>query len=382
MPGSVGRGWASWVVLAVLAAGPAAAQIPPGPAASLPPPRQLPPDTPSLPPPTPVPAPPPPLVGAPPGALPSMSPAGVSAAGFATRPVDLQPLPGSLPDLLDQEYAARAGLRYCVWDGTVITAFPNSLLWQPPLASPTEPRFQVLPSTLNNYTNDWTLDTSIGNTVGMFRAEPTGRDVAYQLDLFAVVLTRLTPSDLVAADYRFGVPLTARWGPWHAKLSYEHTSGHLGDELIHAQHVLPDSITTYSKDEVVLGLGRWLTDRFRLYGVVGYAARQQLPDPNPPLVLAQSRSRWRFGTGFEWFYNPGPTGWAGTPFVAANLDSRGEESFNPNVTAQVGWLWRNPLQRLASFRIFGEYYNGRPVYGQFYDRGREHFYAVGFAGDY
>jgi hypothetical protein len=375
MPGSVGRGWASWVVLAVLAAGPVAAQIPPGPAASLPPPSV------QLPPPTPVPTPPPPLLGAPP-VLGSASPAAVSAAGFATRPVDMKPLPGSVADQLDQEYEARRSFRYCVWNGTDITAFPNTLLWQPPLASPIEPRFQALPTTLDNYTNKWTLDTSIGNTVGLFRVEPAGHDAAYQLDLFAVVLTRLTPSDLVAADYRFGIPVTARWGPWHAKLGYEHTSGHLGDEVIHAQLVPPTQITAYSKDEVVLGLGRWLTDRLRLYGVIGYAARQQLPDPNPPFVLAQSRSKWRFSTGFEWFYNSGPTGWGGTPFVAANLDSRGEESFNPNVTAQFGWLWRNPFQRLASFRIFGEYYNGRPVYGQFYDRGREHFFAVGFAGDY
>ncbi len=393
MPGSVGRGWAVGFVLAAgLLAGPASAQTPPA-TSVLPQPRELPPGPvpAGLPPPIPVPA----LPGPPPNPLEapaptywapapgSPTPAAVSAAGLATRPVDFKPLPGSLEDEITQEYEARKGFRQCVWTGTVITAFPNSLLWTPPLASPIEPRFQALPTSLDNSSGGkWTLDTSIGNTVGMFRVEPTGHDVAYQLDIFAVVHTRLSPNDLLASDYRFGIPITARWGAWHAKIAYEHTSAHLGDEFIRSQLVPPTQITAYAKDEIVLGLDRYLTDGFRLYGVIGYAQRQQLPDPNPPFVLAQERSKWRFSAGFEWLYNPCPTGWAGTPFVALNVDSRGEESFNPNLTAQAGWLWRNPLQRLATFRIFGEYYNGRSLYGQFYDRPRERFYAVGFATDY
>jgi hypothetical protein len=401
MPGSVGRGGASWAVLLAVA-GPALAQTPPPPptppaitvplpppqpalpaAQPLPPPQPGPPLIPAPAPVTPPPQPGPPLIPAPapvtppllevpPGVLTSASPAGVSAAGLATRPVDLRPLPGSLQDQLDQEYAARAAFRYCTWRGTTITGFPNSLLWQPPFGIKREPRLMASPTTLDNFRESWTLDTSIGTTVGMWRVEPIGQDTAYQFDIFGVVHTRLTPRDVAVTDYRFGFPLTARRGPWHFKLAYEHTSSHLADELLRAQ--LPFRVDNYDRDELVFGVGRWFAERVRTYGQVAYAFAQTYPFPE------SDDFRWRFDAGFEW-YCPLPTGWRGTPFLAVNVDSRGDAAFQPGVTAQAGWLWRNPFQRLANARLFVEYYNGRSPYGQFY-LDREEFYAFGISCDY
>jgi hypothetical protein len=304
--------------------------------------------------------------------LTSVSPAGVSAAGLATRPVDLMPVPGSLEDQLQREYAARASFRHCAWTGTTITGLPNSLLWEPPFAIKREPRMLVLPTSLDNFREKWTLDTSIGTTVGFWRFEPAGRDAAYQLDLFGVVHSRLTPEELVAADYRFGVPLSARRGPWQFKLAYEHTSSHLGDEFIDLQR--PNRIPGFARDEVVFGVGRRLAERLRLYGQVAYAFFIDYP------FASTDDFRWRFDAGFEW-YCPEPTGWKGTPFVAFNLDSRGDAAFQPGVAAQAGWLWRNPYQRLANIRLFAEYTNSRSPYGQFY-LDREDFYAVGLSCDY
>ncbi|HET6572445.1 MAG TPA: DUF1207 domain-containing protein [Fimbriiglobus sp.] len=411
MIGRAGRDWASWALLAIVA-GPALAQTPPPPAvppavtvtlqppvkpgppdALLPPPKKagppeqllptpkkvVPPPAPVKPPEPPTPAPAetplpkaPPAPQVPPGVLTSVSPAGVSAAGLATRPVDFLPLPGGLEDQLQREYAARASFRHCTWTGTTITALPNSLLWQPPFAIKREPRMLVLPSALDNYDQSWTLDTSIGTTVGFWRFEPAGRDAAYQVDLFGVVHSRLTPDDLVAADYRFGVPLTARRGPWQFKLAYEHTSSHLVDDFI--RHQSPARLNEFIRDEAVFGVGRCVAGRLRVYGQVAYAFQMTYPNPT------RDAFHWRFDTGFEW-YNPEPTGWKGTPFVAFNLDSRGDAAFQPGVTAQAGWLWRNPYQRLANIRLFGEYTNSRSPYGQFY-LNREDFYAVGLACDY
>ena len=255
----------------------------------------------------------------PPGVLTSVSPAGVSAAGLATRPVDLMPLPGSLEDQLDREYAARAGFRYCVWNGTTITGLPNNLLWEPPFAIKREPRMLVLPTSLDNFAETWTLDTSIGTTVGLWRFEPVGRDAAYQVDVFGVVHSRLTPDDLVASDYRFGIPLTARRGPWHFKFAYEHTSSHLGDDFIRNRPPFP--LGEYIRDEAVFGVGRWFAERLRVYGQVAYAFDMTYPQP-----VVDDDVRWRFDAGFEW-YCPQPTGWKGTPFVALNIDSRGDSDF-------------------------------------------------------
>ncbi len=399
MIGKAGRGWVSWVLLAAFA-GPALSQTPPPPpvppakTVTLPPPRPVapppaqpggppssllpPPGAPKPPPPPAKPVEPPPDAKAPvpppvpPGVLTSVSPAGVAAAGFATRPVDLQPLPGSLEDQFDHEYAARAGFRHCVWTGTTITGLPNSLIWEPPFAIKREPRMLVLPTSLDNYRQTWTLDSSIGTTVGLWRFEPVGRDAAYQIDVFGVVHSRWTPDDLVAHDLRFGIPLTARRGPWQFKLAYEHTSSHLGDDLLRARPLTPTG--DFRREEAVVGIGRWIAERLRVYGQAAYAFTMTYPNP------ADDDFRWRFDAGFEWFC-PKPTGWKGTPFVALNIDSRGDSAFQPGVTAQAGWLWRNPYQRLANVRLFAEYTNSRSLYGQFYQN-REKFYAVGLSCDY
>ena len=284
----------------------------------------------------------------------------------------LPPLPGSLEDEAARWYDARRGFHVCTWRDTAITAAPYSLLWEPPLASKREPRFLVNPTTLDNPGQSWTLDTSIGNTVGLLRAQPVGHDVAYQLDIFGVVHTRLTPEDLDAADYRFGVPLTARWGAWHGKLAYEHTSAHLGDEFLRRNPGTP--VLAFARDEVVLGVGRWVRDRLRVYGQLGYAFFSDLPFGTP------DDAKWRFDTGFE-VYCPAPTGLSGQPFFAAHLNSLGYASYNPNVNVQAGWMWRNPYQRLSNVRLYGEYYNGRSPYGQFYQT-REEFYSVGWSCDY
>jgi hypothetical protein len=284
------------------------------------------------------------------------------------RPVDLQPLPGSLEYSFEEELAAREMQRKLIWNGTSIQNFPNTLLWEPVYASKREPRMMVGGTNFQNYVNDRTLETSIGTTLGLWRITPPGHDWAFQFDLFGVVHSRLSPQDLMAADYRFGVPITFRWAELHGKIGYEHTSTHLGDEYQRNTGQLPRN---FSKDEAVFGLGHYLLERsLRIYGQVSYAFFQDLPDdPN----------RFRFDTGFQYVV-PG-WGAAGSPFVAAHADFQGALGFNANVNLQAGWLWRNPTQRLSNARVFFEYYRGRSPYGQF-SSDREDFYGVGAACDF
>jgi hypothetical protein len=282
-----------------------------------------------------------------------------------------KPFPGSTADQFYRDYAGRELFRHCCGDGTVLIGFPSTLLWEPPFAAKREPRMMALPTTLNNYVGPWTLDTSLGTTVGLFRLIPSWSPaLEAQLDLFGVVHTRLSPDDLIVADYRFGFPVTFRHGPWHAKIAYEHTSAHVGDEGIQNGRIPINKHTT--KDEVVFGLGRWFEDCLRLYGQSSYAFYQNLPD--------DSLGRWRFDIGFE-LYNRQPTGFWGTPFVALNADFRGDQKYNGNLNVQAGWLWRNPEQRLAMWRTFIEYYNGRSPYGQLQFT-RERFLGAGVAADY
>ena len=282
------------------------------------------------------------------------------------------PLPGTIEDTYQQELEARRGFATYTWRGTRLTAFPNTLLWEPPLAVKKDPRMQFLATDQSNYRSSYTIDTWIGGTQGLWRVEPEGADFAAQVDIFGLVLTRLSPDDLMAADYRFGVPLSWRWGWWQGKVGYEHTSAHLGDEIIAARGLVTRS---FAKDEVVLGFGRFVYDDLRVYGHLGYAFSFQVPD-----VETTTGHRFRYDVGFEW-YNRCPTGFVGTPFVAANVEWRGDQGYTPNLTLQAGWLWKNPFQRLGQARVFVEHYRGRSPYGQFM-KDRETYSSVGFGFDY
>ncbi len=75
--------------------------------------------------------------------------------------------------------------------------------------------------------------------------------------------------DLETADFRFGVPLTMRQGPWQWKFGFYHLSSHLGDEYMVRNDTL-DRIN-FSRDCLVLGVGLYLNPNLRLYTEADYA---------------------------------------------------------------------------------------------------------------
>lgn len=317
-----------------------------------------------------------------PSPVPAGNPAGDPAAGpipGPAPPIEIDgppgrpvPLPGSVEDEYTQGLLAREGFRTYTWRDTAITAFPSSLLWDPGLAVQKDPRMKATYSNLPNYRGSRTVDTSIGGTQGLYRFDFIGRDLQVQTDIFGLVQTRLTPEDKVFADYRFGFPLTARWGWWQGKLAYEHTSSHLGDRLLRA---IPQAIPSWAKDEVVVSAGRIIEDQLRVYATYAYALQLFVPG-----VEGTFRTRSRFDLGFEW-YDRRPTGFWGTPYLAGNVEWQGSQGFQPNYTAQAGWMWRNPTTRLSQFRVFVEHYRGQSPYG-INSTVREQYTAAGIAFDY
>jgi hypothetical protein len=303
------------------------------------------------------------------------APSGAGAPPIAGMPVDPGPSwpdpfrpqppapPGCPPPGCEPACPDGAARRTC-------TAFPRTLLWEPPLASLREPRFLAMPTTLSNGSTSSTAETSIGNTVGLLRVAPAAWRTALQLDVFAVAHSRFADYDaLVATDYRAGFPISFARGPWHGKIGYEHTSTHLGDEIQQLTGQVP---IDFIKDELVIGLGRYLFDRrWRVYGQAAWAFNQSIPgDPSP----------YRFAVGSEWVLRHA-TGWRGSPFAAANVDFDGAVDYDAALSLQAGWLWRDPDRRLAQCRIFGQYFTGPSPYGQFF-RTREDWFGLGLAIDY
>lgn len=287
-------------------------------------------------------------------------------------PLGRPPLPGSVEDEYTQELYAREGFRTFTWRDTAIAAFPSRLLWEPGLAVQRDPRMKATYSNQANFRGANSLDTSIGGTQGLFRFDFIGRDLQVQTDIFGLVQTRLSPEDVTFADYRFGLPFTAKWGWWQAKLAYEHTSSHLGDRLLRA---VPQPVPSWAKDEIVLGVGRILEDQLRLYATYAYAFQLIVPGVEP-----SGRTRSRFDLGFEWF-DRRPTGFWGTPYLAGSIEWQGSQGFQPNYTAQAGWMWRDPTRRLSQFRVFVEHYRGQSPYG-INSAVRERYTSVGLAFDY
>ena len=156
------------------------------------------------------------------------------------------------------------------WSQAQWQFFPAGLLWHPPWANQREPRSGVR---FSNARNESTIDTAIGGEFGLVRWRPDDQTYeGVQFDVMAVVFTRFNDRRLLtAADYRVGAPLTYAKGPWQAKLAYEHTSTHLGDEYI---EVFGRRQAPHVRDEIVLGLAHLFGQSVRIYGRRGF--------PSPP----------------------------------------------------------------------------------------------------
>ena len=285
-----------------------------------------------------------------------------AAEAAVTPPPDVFPAPDAAPAPIDGLFALPCG-------DLLVTGGPHTLLWRPPLANQREPRMALKMTSLENDTTTSTIDTAVGATFPVFRfGWADGGGGRLQQDVFAVVFSRFRRnSELVATDFRFGVPLTYARGPWHAKLAYEHTSTHDGDDNLLRSGRPREQLV---RDDLVVGLGRYFGERWRVYGQAGYAMS----------MSAEKEEPFRYDWGVEW-QGRSPTGFVGRPFAAFDMDLRGEQGYEPNVTAQVGWYWGQPGGRLSACRLALEFYDGKSPFGGFLQT-REQWYGFNVSVDY
>ena len=227
---------------------------------------------------------------------------------------------------VDEPYfESRSGWQGDVWGWKLL---PQTILYRSYLAGAKESRFGS--AWVHTRDQGWLWDIALGGRAGILRygsldeTDPEG----FQLDIEGAGLPRLDleeEHDLVAADFRFGIPLTYRRGTWQAKAAYYHLSSHLGDEFMIKNPLFPR--INYSRDVLVLGVGYFVTERLRLYGEAGWAFYCDVCEP------------WEFQFGFD--YAPAQaTGLRGAPFVAVNGHLREEVNFGGNLVVQAGWAWQ------------------------------------------
>lgn len=230
---------------------------------------------------------------------------------------------------------------------------PDGLLYKSYLAGQREPRLGSQWVQKRDY--GWVWDSTLGGRVGVLRYGSTDDlyPEGWQIDIEGAAFPRLDAEharDLIDADFRVGVPLTWRRGPWEAKLAYYHLSAHLGDEFMVTHPAVPR--INYVRDCAVIGLGLHPHPDWRLYSEVGYG-----------MYVDGGALPWEFQFGIEYSPLERSTIW-GAPFAASNAHLRQENDFSGNFTVQLGWQWRGASGHLM--RVGAHYFNGMSEQYQFY----------------
>jgi len=245
---------------------------------------------------------------------------------------------------------------------------PDGLMYPAYLANGRESRISA--QWLQEEDQGGLWDITLGGHVGIFRygtSDPL-LPQGFQADIEGAAFPRLTldwDRDLVSVDFRFGVPLTLRQGPFETKLAYYHLSSHLGDEFW-MKHPDLERIN-YSRDVFVWGIAYRIVPDLRLYGEAGWA-----------VYTSGGSEPWEFQFGVD-YSSVRLSSALGSPFFALNARLRQEVDFGGNFTAQTGWQWRGQSGHLL--RTGFSYFNGKADQGEFFRQQEEQF-AFGIWYDY
>ncbi len=222
---------------------------------------------------------------------------------------------------------------------------PAGLMYRSYLAGDREPRISSQWVHLRDL--GWRWDATLGGRVGLLRYG-TNNDLwpqGWQIDVEAAAFPRLDLEhlrDLDAVDFRAGVPITTRQGPFETKFGYYHLSSHIGDEYLLRFPDFPR--INYVREALMLGMAVYLNPSLRLYSEVDYS-----------FYVDGGALPWEFQFGAD-FSSIEPSGFGGAPFFAVNGHLRQENDFGGNVTLQTGWQWRGYTGHLC--RIGLQYFNG------------------------
>ncbi len=245
-----------------------------------------------------------------------------------------------------------------VWQWRLL---PDEVIWHSYWAGAHEPRISGV--TFFDAENGIAfLDVTLGGRVGILRYgtgdhPSAGRPQGWQFDIEGAASPRLNLDedwDVEAVDFRFGLPISYGQDNWQLKFSYYHLSSHMGDEFAVRTGKLGERIN-FSRDTLVLAGSYYPMPSLRLYAEMGWA-----------FYADEGTEPWEFQFGFD-YARPGPTGLAGTPFVAINGHLREEHNYGGNVVLQAGWLWRGDNELRLGFH----YFNGKTNQFAFFDEFEE-----------
>jgi len=233
---------------------------------------------------------------------------------------------------------------------------PEGLIYRSYLAGGREPR--LAGQWVYDREQGWLWDIALGGRAALLRygtAAPAWAE-GFEAELEGAALARLNwaTRDLWTTDFRAGMPLAYRSGPWEYKFGYYHISSHLGDLYMLANPTWPR--VRYVRDCLVGAAALRPVQAVRLYAETSWAF-------NAPGASAP----WELQCGAE--YSPWDPSDCGSPFLAANTLLREELRFSGSLRLEAGWQWSGSGGQL--FRTGVMYFNGLSDQGQFYNRFEE-----------
>lgn len=192
----------------------------------------------------------------------------LAAAALALLPVGplagAQPAPGEPPGAGGGPQGARGS----GW-------FPARSSFAPLLAAPREValRGALLAADREEAPGDFRgtnleAEVALGHRLPVVRLQPAadGRPeltLGFEVGVFTRFFLETPQRDLIAADFRVGAPLSARWEGWRARLALLHASAHLGDDFVQRFDAPARQRT---RDGFELLVARAAGDEVRLYG--------------------------------------------------------------------------------------------------------------------
>lgn len=234
-----------------------------------------------------------------------------------------------------------------------IHALPETELFAPLLADPRQPRFSMSYQHYNSSNAQEFAAASValgeyfGLATGLF-GEYGSSQIGIQAAVFALFNLDAPSSDLINADYWFGLPISYRRGPWSYLVRLYHQSSHLGDEFILGNPGVNRVNLSYEELE---GLVSYEWERWRVYGGGGYLVHSE-----PELAPKQVH------TGAEYLLPRA----AGKFDLIAAVDVRASEELDWGTSRsyQVGFEFKSNTPRRV--RLMLEHFSGHSPNGQFY----------------
>lgn len=262
------------------------------------------------------------------------------------KPVSFESFDMQMPDWSGSHAyppAAHSGERW-IWQ-----ALPDGLMYRSYIAGEKESRFGL--SILNRQQSGTIWEVALGGRVGILRFGDTDtiRPQGWQLDVEGAAFPRLNQDqgqDLDLVDFRFGIPLTYRKGPWGFKIGYYHISSHVGDEFIERNPTFVRN--NYVRDSFIMGFTYDIREDLMSYAEFGYA-----------FGVSDGARPFELQFGLEWSPTKQRCVTSG-PVVAANAHLREEVRMGGSINIIAGWQWRG-ARTSKTWRMGLQYYNGKSM---------------------